>query len=245
MRVVLLLVAIFAVGALAQGPDNVLIYHDIFGGYGDAVVTAAGNLWPTANIQSYTGEPGSQQLAFNTALSSLGDGWDIVVVESWYANGDDLYWGGLNDLYDTGAIKLFASTWQWSSGGSGQGALGNAMGVSGFATFGSPVISHYAWDAGHDICSGITDWSWNDPGLGVLNCRMTVSDATPITGWTASASAGEAGICVANDGNSVISGYNPSYANEGVAIWENIFTFMWGSSGALESDTWAGIKTSF
>ncbi len=245
MKIVIHLMALFAVAALAQDPANILIYHDVLGGYGDDVVTAAGNLWPSANIESYTGEPGGQQAAFNTALATLGDGWDIVIVESWYATGNDISWGALNDLYDTGAIKLFASTWQWTSGTSGQGALGNAMGVSGFVGISAPVIDHYAWDAGHDICSGITDWGWNDPGLGTLNCRMMVADATPVTGWTASSSAGEAGICVANDGSSVISGYNPSYANEGIAIWENIYTFMWGTGSALERDTWAGIKTSF
>ncbi len=241
---VFLLMVVACAAAFAQDPSNVLIYHDISGGYGEAVVTAAGNLWPSANIESYTGEPGSQQAAFNTALASLGDGWDIVVIESWYANGNTLSWGAINDLYDTGAIKLFASTWQWSSGTAGQGALGNAMGVSGFSGFGSPVIPHYAWETGHTICAGISDWGWNDPGLGILNCRMTVSDATPITGWSASASAGQAGICVANDGCSVISGYNPSYANEGVPIWENILAFMWGDT-ALERETWTGIKASF
>jgi len=235
---------VFAVAANAQDPANVLIYQDLSGGYGDAVVTAAGNLWPSANIEAYNGNPGGQQAAFNTALASLGDGWDIVVIESWYANGNDLNWGVVNDLYDTGAIKVFASTWQWSSGTSGQGALGNAMGVSSFSTFGAPVIPHYAWDAGHSICDGITDWGWADPGLGILNCRMTVSTATPITGWTSSSSAGQGGICVANDGCSVVSGYTPAYANESIAIWENILGFMWNDT-ALERETWAGIKASF
>lgn len=244
MKLLVCLIMVIACTAIAQDPGNILIYHDISSGYGNAVVTAAGNLWPSANIESYTGTPGSQQAAFNTALASLGDGWDIVVLESWYANSNDIQWSAVNDLYDTGAIKLFVSTWQWSTGTSGQGALGNAMGVSGFSGFGSPVIPHYCWETGHAIADGITDWGWNDPGLGILNARMTVSDATPITGWTSSATTGEAGICVANDGYSVISGYTPAYANESVAIWENILSFMWGDT-SLERETWAGIKASF
>ncbi|MCD4707812.1 MAG: hypothetical protein K8S62_08735 [Candidatus Sabulitectum sp.] len=244
MKIVFCLLSLITVAAFAQDPANVLIYHDISGGYGNAVVTAAGNLWPSANIESYDGYPGGQQVAFNTALSSLGDAWDIVVIESWYANANTLNWAAVNDLYDTGAIKLFASTWQWTSGTAGQGALGNAMGVSGFSGFGSPVIPHYCWNTGHAIADGITDWAWNDPGLLTLNSRMTVSTATPVTGWTSSSTSGQAAICVASDGCSVISGFTPAYANESIAIWENILGFMWGDT-SLERETWAGIKASF
>jgi len=244
MKLVFCMLVVIAFTAVAQDPDNVLIYHDVSGGYGDAVVTAANNLWPAANIEAYTGEPGGQQAAFNTALDNLGDGWDIIVIESWYANGNDLYWGGVNDLYDTGAAKIFASTWQWTSGTSGQGALGNAMGIMSFSGFGAPVIPHYAWEPAHPICDGIVDWGWVDPGLGILNARMTVADAVPITGWTASITAGEAAICVANDGYSVISGFTPAYGVENVAIWENILEFMNGGS-ALQQSTWGAIKANF
>jgi len=244
MKLTGLFLFILAVAAFAQPPSNILIYHDSYGGYGNGCVTAATTLWPSANVESYTGEPGSQQLAFNTALNGMGAGWDIIIIESWYANGNDLYWGGVNDLYDTGAARVFASTWQWSSGTSGQGTLANDMGVTGFANISSPVIPHYAWETTHAICDGISDWGWNDPGLGILNCRFTVSTATPVTGWSASPTTGQAGICVADDGYSVISGYTPAYANQSVAIWENILGFMWGDT-SLSRDTWAGIKSSF
>lgn len=227
----------------AQDPDNVLIYYDEEAGFGTAVNVAAANLWPTANIESYQGYPGAQHAAFNAALDGLGAGWDIIVIESWYANTDELYWGGVNDLYDTGAAKIYASTWQWT-GASGQAALGNAMGVTGFTPFYAPVIPHYAWEPAHPIADGISDWGWSDPGINILNARLTVSDAVPVTGWTASATAGEAGICVANDGFSVISGYTPAYANESIAIWENILGFMWGTS-ELQQSTWGAIKSSF
>lgn len=244
MKILFCSILVLSAIASAQDPANVLIYYDDSAGFGNAVNTAASNLWPAANIESYSGEPGGQQAAFNSALTGLGDGWDIIVIESWYANGNELYWGGVNDLYDTGAARIFASTWQWTSGTAGQEALGNAMGVTGFAGFGAPPIPHYAWDPAHPIAGGITDWDWADPGLGILNARFTVSDAVPITGWTATETPGEAGICVANDGHSVISGYTPAYANEGVAIWENILSFMWGTS-ALQQSTWGAIKTSF
>lgn len=239
MKFVFAILAVFALAAFAQDPANVLIYHDVSGAYGPAVSTAATNLWPSANILVTYGE--TMQGNFNDALTTAT--WDIIVVESWYDDSDGLDWAGITSYY-TGGGPLYVSTWEWTNGTSGQSALGNLMGVTGFATFGSPVVPHYAWEAGHPICDGITDWTWADPGLGILNCKMTVSDATPVTGWTASASAGQAGICVANDGHSVISGFTSAYATDGVAIWENILDFMWGDT-SLERDTWAGIKTSF
>ena len=240
-----LVCALTAFAAVSFSASNILIYHDISGGYGDAVVTAANNLWPSANIESYTGQPGGQYTAFNTALASLGEDWDIVVLECWYANTNDLHWGVVNDLYDTGAIKVYASNWQWASGSSGQSALANAMGVTGWTSISGSPIPHYAWDTSHPITEGITEWGWSDPGLGILNARFTVSDATPVTGWTSSSQAGQAGICVANDGTSVISGYTPAYANDAVAIWENILSFMWTGGSSLERSTWGEIKASF
>jgi len=166
-----------------------------------------------------------------------------VIIEAWYYDTDDLYWGGVNDLYDTGGAVIFASSWEWENGTSGQLALANAMGVSSTA----PDFNwspHYVWDAGHPIVQGITDWSQSDPGINIKNTWMTVSDAVPVTGWNASPTPGQAGICVANDGVSVISGYTPGYANDGVNIWENILGFMW-SGQALQESTWGAIKASF
>ncbi len=224
--------------ALAQDPANIPIYRDSYAGYGDTVDTAAQALWPSANVEDYTGEPGSRQAAFNTALDG-GTDWDIVVLECWYASTEDINWASLLTHYNDGDFVLYVSNWQWA-GSAGQSALGNAMGVSAFSTFGTPIVDHYAWDAGHDICSGVTDWSWANPGLGILNCKFTVSDATPVTGWTASSSAGQAGICVANDGRSVISGYTLAYTAQADVLWTNVYSFMWEDT-SLERDTWAGI----
>lgn len=231
-----------AVMSFAQNPSNVLIYHDVWSGYGQTVVTVAGTLWPSANIEDYDG---FNQEGFNTALHSLGAGWDIIVIESWFRSAETLDWIAVNDLYDTGAINLYVSTWEWNLGTPAMQALGNDMGVSSFTTWGHPVVPHYAWDTEHNITEGISDWGWTGiPSFLVLYCKLTVSDAIPVTGWTAAETAGEAGICVANDGISVISGYTPAVANENDAIWENILTFLWNGT-TLERDTWGGIKASF
>ena len=232
-------VLLLAAVAFAQDPANVLIYHDTGSGYGTAVATAANNLWPGANI--FTTYGAAMQGNFNDALTTAA--WDIVVVESWYDDSDGLNWAGITSYFNGGG-RLYVSTWEWLNGTSGQGALGNAMGVSTFVTIGAPVIPHYAWEPTHQIADGITDWGWADPGLNILNCRFTVSSATPITGWTAAAQTGQAGICVANDGQSVISGFTPAYATQGIAIWENILEFMW-NPGALSRSTWGEIKASF
>jgi len=231
----LLLVAV----AFGQDPTNILIYHDNSGAYGPAVSTAAANLWPGANILSTSGA--AMQGNFNDALTTAA--WDIVVVESWYDDSDGLNWAGIASYYSGGG-RLYVSTWEWTGGSSGQGALGNSMGVSGYSNISGGVIPHYAWETSHPICLGISDWGWSDPGLGILNCKFTVSTATPVTGWTASAQTGQAGICIAPDGHSIASGFTLAYATQGVAIWENVLDFMWGGS-ALERTTWGEIKASF
>jgi hypothetical protein len=243
MKLVLSLLAVLVIAAFAQDPANILIYHDVRVGYGDTVDTAAQALWSSANVESYTGEPGGQQTAFNTALDG-GTDWDIVVLECWYANTNDIDWASLLAHYNAGDFILYVSNWQWNTGSSGQAALATAMGVSSISTFSGSVIPHYAWEPSHQICTGITDWGWADPGIGILNCKFTVSDATPLTGWTNSAAVGEAGICVANDGYSVISGYALAYANQADDLWTNVYNFMWRDT-ALSRDTWAGIKASF
>ncbi len=238
MRLFAGIVIVLSALLFAQPPANILVYHDVQLGYGTAVTTAITNLWPGASVSAHNGNAAS----FNAALNSLGAGWDIIVIEGWYNSTNDIYYGGVKDLYDTGAAKIFFASWQLN--GSYSGFLAQAMGLASLTTISGGVIPHYAWETGHPICDGITDWGWADPGLGILNNRITVSNATPVTGWTASAQAGQAGICVANDGSSVISGFTPAYAGQGVAIWENLLGFMWGET-ALTRTTWGEIKSSF
>lgn len=238
MRLTYGLLLLVSAVMLAQPPTNILVYYDNQLGYGTAVLNAIDNLWPSATVSAHNGD----YAGFNNALNSGGANWDIVILECWYNSTNNIYFGGVADLYDTGAAKIFFSSWQLT--GSYSGFLASAMGISSASAISGSVIPHYAWDTGHDICEGITDWTWANPGLGILNNRLTVSNATPVTGWTSSPSGGQAGICVANDGSSVISGYTPAYATQGEAIWENILGFMWGDV-ALTRSTWGEIKASF
>jgi hypothetical protein len=123
--------------------------------------------------------------------------------------------------------------------------LKTAMGITSASAVYMPPITHYVWDTGHQVFSGITDPSYADPGYGTGANRITVATATPISGWVSSPTAGQAAMCVAPDGESIISGYfaslNPTQA---VPMWENILEFMWGV-GSLTPATWGSIKTEF
>lgn len=240
MKFVACLALLLTAAAFSQDPANILVYYDMSGGYGDAVLTAIGNLWPSCTVNSYTGGTAGYT-SFNSDMAS--QAWDIIICEMWYYNTDDLNWAMLNDIHDT--TIMYVSSWEWENGTSGQMTLAGNLGVSATSPITGSVIPHYAWETGHPICNGISDWGWNDPGLGTLNARMTVSTATPVTGWTSSSSAGQAGICVAPNGQSIISGYTIAYTNEAVAIWENVLDFMWTGGSPLERTTWGEIKSSF
>lgn len=239
MKGILFALVLVAGLSFAQDPSNILVYYDYYAPTGDAVLTALSNLWPSAMVLPCSGYPGAMYGNFNDALET--GPWDIVIVESWYAANTDLNWAGLASYY-TGGGKLYASSWQWTGG---QSVVATAMGVTGEVGL-YDFIPMYVWDSAHPIVQGITDWSQFDPGINVKNCSFTVGTATPVTGWSSSPTPGQAAICVAPDGYSVISGYTPAYATDGVAIWENILEFMWGSTGpGLTPATWADIKTQF
>jgi hypothetical protein len=241
MRFALFLIMLALAGAVVAQPSSVLVYNDTYGGYGDAVLTAIANVWPGATVDAFTGGTAGQQ-AFNTALSS--GSYDVIIIECWYYDTDDLDWAAVDDLYDTGGGTLvYASSWEWATGTSGQMDLANSMGVY-IVTPDYNWSPHYVWDAGHPIVQGITDWTQSDPGINCKNGWMSVNNATPVTGWDPAPVAGMAGICVASDGHSVISGYGVAYANDGVNIWENILEFM-ASGMSLQESTWGAIKASF
>lgn len=225
-------------------PENILIYHTLLNGYGQTVVTVAQNRWPSANVMAWLGWPVHQESSFNASLDN-GTQWDIVILESWAAEADDINWSSLLNHYNNGDFALYVSSYQWNEI-TALKDLGNAMGVSGFTEIYDSVVPHYAWMQAHPVCTGVTNWDWVDPDIDVLNCRLSVSDALDITGWTEmSGFTGQAGICVANDGKSIISGFTPAYALSGSIIWGNILDFMWENSLELNSSTWAEIKTSF
>jgi hypothetical protein len=100
------------------------------------------------------------------------------------------------------------------------------------------------WDPDHPITQGITNWELYGiyPGGGgavIRTIRMYYDDDVyAVAGWVEEWGGG---ICVAEDGESVISGYCPAYAYEGVAIWKNILEFLCDGS-PLHNETWGAIK---
>jgi hypothetical protein len=237
MKGILFVLVLIAGLSVAQDPANILVYYDYYAPTGDAVLTALSNLWPSATVIPCSGYPGGMYTQFNTALDT--GAWDMVIVESWYAANTSLNWPGIADYY-TGGGKLFVASWSWTGG---QQAAATAMGVTAEAQMPN-LQPMYVWDSASPIVEGITDWSQTDPGLITKSCSFTVGTAIPVTGWTSSPTPGQAAICVAPDGHSVISGYVPAYSTQNVAIWENILGFMWGEVG-LTPATWGDIKSQF
>lgn len=226
-----------ACAAAGLSTPGILVYHDEYEGYGTAVLEAIGNIWPECVPEVYTGMEG--QDGFNSALTA-GD-WDIVVLECWYAGTDGIDWYQVRSEYDQGDISFFVYNWHWYDSSAGQFQLYNAMGVTDVvpSTYMLPIN---IWEPDHPLVLGISDWSQHDmePYILIKTTPLLVDDAFPVTGW----SEFEEGICVANDGRSVISGYCPAYSVEGVAIWENILNFLW-DPGPLDQSTWGGIKSAF
>jgi hypothetical protein len=239
MKLFALLFVTVAVAA-AQDPVNILIYSDSFGGYGDDVFAAVSSLWPSANVMAYH-DAYTGPAAFNADMNTYGDTLDIIIMDCWCGFYADFNWDVMTTLYNAGTVKFYASCWKW---GSVPACLANAMGVSGYGDVTS-VIPHYSWDDSHPITAGITDWGWAEPGVGTMGSRMTVSTATPVTGWSETPVAANAGLCVANDGRSIVSGYTIAFANQSAAIWENVLGFMWNGVQSLHHTTWADIKASY
>jgi len=223
----------------AAEPANIIVKYDIYGGYGDAVMTALGNLYPSANIVGYSG---STWTSFTTDLTG-GTDWDMVICEAhnYYDTTGSAY-TAMNTYYTGGEGPVFYAEWSMSYATT----LLSSMGVTGSSPVYMPPATHYVWDDTHDITSGIADWTYSDPGYGTGGRALTVSDATPVTGWTATETAGQGGICVANDGYSVASGYFPSLkTTDAVALWEQMLTFMWTTfdgGTTVVNTSWGGIK---
>ncbi|MBN1433945.1 hypothetical protein JW921_04240 [Candidatus Fermentibacterales bacterium] len=222
----------------AQDPEIITIEYDIYSGYGDAPLTAIANLWPACTVEGYNGNPAGW-------VNDIDENTDIAIGDMHnYGLTDVSAYQKLTDWYNNPALgPMFYACWMMQY--SYDDALTAAMGISAVSAIGMPPAPHYLWEVAHPIADGITDWSYADPGYGTGGNRLTVSDAVPVTGWTASSSPGQAALCVANDGESIISGYfaslNPTQA---VDLWENILTFMWGEEG-LTPSTWGNIKAEF
>lgn len=236
-KLALLLILVVSL-SFAADPENIIVKYDNYVGYGPQLLTALGNLWPDANVQAHEGNTWG---AFGAALA--GGDWDMVVVEAHnYYDFESAAMPHLLSYYNDGAGPLFYIDWNMGTAG----ALLNAMGVTGHSGISMPPVPMYTWDETHPITDGITDWTYSDPGYGTGARRLTVSDAVPITGWTAAEQAGQAGICIANDGYSIASGYFPSLKTTGaVELWETILTFMWDAfqpDYTVVETSWGSIK---
>ncbi len=227
-NVTLLCVAVLvAAGALAAPPSKIIVKYDVRSGYGEAVITALKTKWPTANITSYSG---SNWRSFNTALTTQGP-WNVVVVEAhYYTTSTASHYQNLANWYKSKVGPLFYADWaMWRPYNA---VLETAMGISNPAGVRMPPKAHYAWATTHAICSGITSWTYVNPGYGYGGNAIPWTTATPVTGWTEKQTTGRGGICVAPDKRSIVSGYFPSlHKTQAAKLWANILEFMWPSVG--------------
>ncbi len=231
--------AVAACAAFAQDPSIITIEYDDYGGFGTAPLTAIANLWPSCTIESFNGNPTGWADAIDSST-------DILIGDMHnYALQDNAAYSYITDWYNDPALgPIWYASWQMA-GYTYDDPLTAAMGITSASSISMPPITHYIWDSAHQVFTGITDPSYGDPGYGVGANRITVGTATPISGWTSGVTAGQAAMCVAPDGESIISGYfaslNPTQA---VDMWENILQFMWGES-SLTPATWGSIKSEF
>ncbi len=228
-KVILLIAALFMLAsAWAADPTKILVKYDVYGGYGEGVITALKAKWSAATISSFNG---STWPAFDSALTTQGP-WPMVIVEAHNYPGAAAQYQNLANYYNSKVGPLFYADWSMNRGLNGP--LLTAMGVTSAAGIPMPPIAHYTWNASHPICTGVTSWTYGNPGYGTGGQRITWATAVPVTGWTATQTPGQGGICVAPDGKSVISGLFISLntsPTEMAKIWSNVLTFMWGGSG--------------
>ncbi len=218
-------------------PSKVLVKYDVYGGYGQAVITAIQTKWSGATITSYSG---STWPAFDSALTT--GSWDVVIVEAHnYTSFSSSHFSNLASWYNRKVGPLFYANWY--AYGSYDAVLETAMGSGNPTRLAMPPRPHYAWVTTHAICSGMTNWTYGNPGYGTGGGAYPWTTATPVTGWTSSLQAGQGGIMVANDKRSVISGYFPSLnTTQAAKLWDNLLGFMWGSS-AVAPESLGKIKS--
>jgi hypothetical protein len=225
--------------ATAQDPTVITIEYDNYEGYGMAPLYAIAYLWPGCSIESFCGSPAAWADAVDSETSiAIGDMHN-------YALQDEAAFSHLTDWYNDPALgPMFYASWQMYA--PTDDVLMQAMGITEASQIQMPPIEHYLWQAFSPISMGITDWSYVNPGsYSIGGSRLTVSTAIPVTGWTNTPMPGQAGLCIANDGQSIVSGYFPSLnPTQSNVLWRNILSYMWGSSGpGLTPMTWGSIKT--
>jgi hypothetical protein len=230
MKKLVLLLAILAVTAgFAQDPEAIIVKYDVAYG-GNYLSGAITSLWPGCSASYYDGSTWS---SFITGLT--GGDWDMCIVAAInYTSTTAGDWTALVNWYTANA-KLHFFDWATNYGYST--GLINAMGASSPVTMGF-TSTHYVWDSGHDIVQGIDPWTldMHGWGFGVYHERYNWSTASPVTGWTATETANQAGIMEAENGEGVITGLYEGFMGGGQeqALWENVLEFMWGGEPDIE-----------
>jgi len=229
---------LIAGAAMAAPPDTVLVEYDVYGGYGQAVLDAIDALWPSATVDSHNGD-----WAGFIADLNAGD-YDVVICEAHnYTSFTPSDFQALADYYNDGG-RVFYADWYMSGGYAN--VLFNALGVNSASGIYMPPVTHYTWDTSSLIVQGVSDWTYGDPGYGVGGNRLTVGTADPVTGWTASETSGQGGICCAPDGYSICSGYFPSLnTSDPEGLWTNILNYMWPNNDSIQPTSLGKLKAQF
>jgi len=162
----------------------------------------------------------------------------------WQAGTNGIDWGRIESMYVNDEAELFVYNWHWYGSNAGQFQCFQTMGIITLAVSSYNILME-VWDAGHPIVQDISDWSQYDvypSGFFIRQIRLICATANPITGWGYGQE--EGGICIAEDGESIVSGYCPAYSFEAVDIWINILEFLYYPD-AINRSTWGEIKASF
>ncbi|OGD71844.1 MAG: hypothetical protein A2Y64_08340 [Candidatus Coatesbacteria bacterium RBG_13_66_14] len=228
-KVALLLTVLVVAAAFAQDPDAIIVKYDSTYG-GNYLAGALGSLWPGCSVTYYDGN------TWPTFITGLTGGtWDMCIVAAInYTSFTTSDYTALTTYYTDYAKLHYVN---WYAHGSYDSGLETAMGAGNPTSMGF-TSAHYVWDAGHDIVDGIDPWTldMHGWGFGGYHHRYPWTTASPVTGWTATETSGQAGLMEAENGEGVITGLYASYMGGGQEqeLWENILEFMWGGEPDLE-----------
>jgi hypothetical protein len=220
---VILLALVCLIGtAVAVDPSKILIKRDTdSGNYIETAITA---LWPSCTQEVFLDAAGIPGF-----VAALGTGtYDLVV---W----DGFMQRSLNTTdYDAMATwytahKGFAFD-DWGIRVGTPASMLTAMGCSYAGSYYTSLPAHYCWLTGDPYATGITGWTLATHGVskGTWGMDMTASSATPVTGWTATATAGKAALMRAGNGVGCVSGmFWYTMDTQYVDLMKNILTDMW------------------
>lgn len=239
--VFVVLTGVLALSGFATDPAKLIICWGEYGGYGQYLIPAAKAVFPGSQITSF---PDTNITGFISALKNQGP-WDMAV------------WAGLNyrslstsdyqafaDYYNSKKGPAFFNDWGMHY--PVEDPLHTAMGVSCTSRYTMPPRPHYGWVTTHPICSGITNWTFGNPGVGTAGHPLTTTTATAVTGWTTTPTTGQAGICYCTDKHSVISGYKVHcILDSPTKLWTNILNYMWDGYTGVEPSSLGKVKAMY